>query len=139
MPKCHFNKNALYLGGCFQNQIFIWKLKEFIRKIIKINVFNLIRNINISKEFTQTKKWSNIKQKEILSEIISVDYNTSENVDIVRKQVQGKSKLVDFAENLQITDNRRYTDKKNKLQSDVFKSLASSTEEFLESGKTIYC
>ena len=82
------------------------------------------------------KKWSNIKQKEILSERISVDCNTTEMFDIERKEVQEHSKFV--GKNLQnVTDNRHYRKKQNKLYSDVVKSTDLSIEEAPESGNTI--
>ena len=82
------------------------------------------------------KKWNNIKQKEILSERISVDCNTTKKFDIERKEVQEHSKCV--GKNLQnVTDNRQYRKKQNKLYSDVAKSVDSSTEEAPECGKTI--
>ena len=84
------------------------------------------------------KKWNNIKQKEILSERISADCNTTEKFDIERKEVQEHSKFVGFAKNLQnVTDKRQYRKKQNKLYSDVVKSVDSSSEEAPESGKTI--
>ena len=75
------------------------------------------------------KKWNNIKQKEILS----VDFITTENFDIERKLVQEHSKFV--CKNLKnVTDDRHYSKKPNKLYSDVVKSVDSSIEEALESG-----
>ena len=67
-----------------------------------------------------------------------VDYNTTEKLDIKRKEMQENSKLADFTKTPQnITDNRQYRKRKTKLYSDVVKSVDSSTEEAPESRKTI--
>ena len=67
-----------------------------------------------------------------------VDYNTTEKLDIKRKEMQENSKLADFTKTPQnITDNRQYRKRKTKLYSDVVKSVDSSTEEAPGSGKTI--
>ena len=52
-------------------------------------------------EKSRLKKWNNIKQKEILSERILLDYNTAENLDIKRKIMEEDSQLPDFPKNLQ--------------------------------------
>ena len=52
-------------------------------------------------EKRRLKKWNNIKQKEILSERILLDYNTAENLDIKRKIMDEDSELPDFPKNLQ--------------------------------------
>ena len=84
------------------------------------------------------KKWNNIKQKNILLEKISVDYNTTDNLDIKRKEMQEDSKFVDFAKNLKnVTDDRQYRKRKTRLYSDVVKSVDSSTKEASESSKML--
>ena len=84
------------------------------------------------------KKWNNIKQKNILLEKISVDYNTTDNLDIKRKAMQEDSKFVDFAKNLKnVTDDRQYRKRKTRLYSDVVKSVVSSTKEASESSKML--
>ena len=84
------------------------------------------------------KKWNNIKQKNILLEKISVDYNTTDNLDIKRKAMQEDSKFVDFAKNLKnVTDDRQYRKRKTRLYSDVVKSVDSSTKEASESSKML--
>ena len=84
------------------------------------------------------KKWNNIKQKNILLEKISVDYNTTDNLDIKRKAMQEDSKFVDFAKNLKnVTDDRQYRKRKTRLYSDVVKSIDSSTKEASESSKML--
>ena len=84
------------------------------------------------------KKWNNIKQKNILLEKISVDYNTTDNLDIKRKAMQEDSKFVDFAKNLKnVTDDRQYMKRKTRLYSDVVKSVDSSTKEASESSKML--
>ena len=84
------------------------------------------------------KKWNNIKQKNILLEKISVDYNTTDNLDIKRKEMQEDSKFVDFAKNLKnVTDDRQYRKRKTRLYSDVVKSVVSSTKEASESSKML--
>ena len=84
------------------------------------------------------KKWNNIKQKNILLEKISVDYNTTDNLDIKRKAMQEDSRFVDFAKNLKnVTDDRQYRKRKTRLYSDVVKSVDSSTKEASESSKML--
>ena len=84
------------------------------------------------------KKWNNIKQKNILLEKISADYNTTDNLDIKRKAMQEDSKFVDFAKNLKnVTDDRQYRKRKTRLYSDVVKSVDSSTKEASESSKML--
>ena len=84
------------------------------------------------------KKWNNIKQKNILLEKISVDYNTTDNLDIKRKEMQEDSKFVDFAKNLKnVTNDRQYRKRKTRLYSDVVKSVDSSTKEASESSKML--
>ena len=84
------------------------------------------------------KKWNNIKQKNILLEKISVDYNTTDNLDIKRKAMQEDSKFVDFAKNLKnVTDDRQYRKRKTRLYSDVVKSVDSSTKGASESSKML--
>ena len=84
------------------------------------------------------KKWNNIKQKNILLEKISVDYNTTDNLDIKRKEMQEDSKFVDFAKNLKnVTDDRQYRKRKTRLYSDVVKSVDSSTKEASERSKML--
>ena len=84
------------------------------------------------------RKWNNIKQKNILLEKISVDYNTTDNLDIKRKAMQEDSKFVDFAKNLKnVTDDRQYRKRKTRLYSDVVKSVDSSTKEASESSKML--
>ena len=84
------------------------------------------------------KKWNNIKQKNILLEKISVDSNTTDNLDIKRKAMQEDSKFVDFAKNLKnVTDDRQYRKRKTRLYSDVVKSVVSSTKEASESSKML--
>ena len=84
------------------------------------------------------KKWNNIKQKNILLEKISADYNTTDNLDIKRKAMQEDSKFVDFAKNLKnVTDDRQYRKRKTRLYSDVVKSVVSSTKEASESSKML--
>ena len=84
------------------------------------------------------KKWNNIKQKNILLEKISADYNTTDNLDIKRKAMQEDSKFVDFAKNLKnVTDDRQYRKRKTRLYSDVVKSVVSSAKEASESSKML--
>ena len=84
------------------------------------------------------RKWNNIKQKNILLEKISVDYNTTDNLDIKRKAMQEDSKFVDFAKNLKnVTNDRQYRKRKTRLYSDVVKSVDSSTKEASESSKML--
>ena len=84
------------------------------------------------------RKWNNIKQKNILLEKISVDYNTTDNLDIKRKEMQEDSKFVDFAKNLKnVTNDRQYRKRKTRLYSDVVKSVDSSTKEASESSKML--
>ena len=84
------------------------------------------------------KKWNNIKQKNILLEKISVDYNTTDNLDIKRKEMQEDSKFVDFAKNLKnVTNDRQYRKRKTRLYSDVVKSVDSSTKEASERSKML--
>ena len=84
------------------------------------------------------KKWNNIKQKNILLEKISVDYNTTDNLDIKRKAMQEDSRFVDFAKNLKnVTDDRQHRKRKTRLYSDVVKSVDSSTKEASESSKML--
>ena len=67
-----------------------------------------------------------------------VDNNTTEKLNIKRKEVHEKSKIVDFDKNLQnIKDNRQYRKKTNKLYSDIVKSVVLSIEEAPESGNTV--
>ena len=67
-----------------------------------------------------------------------VDYNTVENLDIKRKEMQEDSKFADFPKNLQnVTDNRQYRKRGTKLYSDVVKSVDSSTEQAKENSNTI--
>ena len=67
-----------------------------------------------------------------------VDNNTTEKLDVKRKEVHEKSKIVDFDKNIQnIKDNRQYRKKKNKLYSDIVKSVVSSTDEATESENTV--
>ena len=84
------------------------------------------------------RKWNNIKQKNILLEKISVDYNTTDNLDIKRKEMQEDSKFVDFAKNLKnVTNDRQYRKRKTRLYSDVVKSVDSSTKEASERSKML--
>ena len=84
------------------------------------------------------RKWNNIKQKNILLEKISVDYNTTDNLDIKRKEMQEDSKFVDCAKNLKkVTNDRQYRKRKTRLYSDVVKSVDSSTKEASESSKML--
>ena len=67
-----------------------------------------------------------------------VDYNTVENLDIKRKEMQEDSKFADFPKNLQnVTNNRQYRKRGTKLYSDVVKSVDSSTEQAKENSNTI--
>ena len=71
-------------------------------------------------------------------EKISVDYNTTDNLDIKRKEMQEDSKFVDFAKNLKnVTNDRQYRKRKTRLYSDVVKSVDSSTKEASESSKML--
>ena len=71
-------------------------------------------------------------------EKISVDYNTTDNLDIKRKEIQEDSKFVDFSKNLKnVTDDRQYRKRKTRLYSDVVKSVDSSTKEASESSKML--
>ena len=71
-------------------------------------------------------------------EKISVDYNTTDNLDIKRKEMQEDSKFVDFSKNLKnVTDDRQYRKRKTRLYSDVVKSVDSSTKEASESSKML--
>ena len=89
-------------------------------------------------EKRRLKKWNNVKQKQILSERILVGYNTAENLDIKRKNMQEDSKFADFPKNLQnVTDNTEYRKKGTKIYSDAVKSVDLSTEEAPENSKTI--
>ena len=82
------------------------------------------------------KKWNNVKQKKILSERILVGYNTAENLDIKRKEMQEENKFVNFAKNLQnVTDNRQYRKKGTKRYGDAVKSVDSSTKEAPENNR----
>ena len=57
---------------------------------------------------------------------------------IEREEVQEKCKNIGFDKNLKnITDSPQHRKKKNKFYSDVVKSVVSSIEEALESGKTV--
>ena len=100
----------------------------------------MIRNKKFQKnlEKHRLKKWNDIKQKELLSERTLVDYNTAENLDIKRKEMQEDSKFNDFPKNLQnVTDSRQYRKRGTKRSSDVVKSVDSSTKEVPENSKTI--
>ena len=71
-------------------------------------------------------------------EKISVDYNTTDNLDIKRKEMQEDSKFVDFAKNLKnVTNDRQYRKRKTRLYSDVVKSVDSSTKEASERSKML--
>ena len=105
--------------------------KNYEDKRLQLNQKHQKFQRNLDKH--RLKKWNHIKQKEISLERISVDYNTTEKSDIERKEVKQHSKLV--IKNLQnVTDNRHYRKKQNKLYSDVVKSVDSSNEEASESG-----
>ena len=87
-------------------------------------------------EKRRLKKWNNVKQKKILSERILVGYNTAENLDIKRKEMQEENKFVNFAKNLQnVTDNRQYRKKGTKRYGDAVKSVDSSTKEAPENNR----
>ena len=80
---------------------------------MKINVFNE-KNKKFQKNLDKhhLKKRNYIKQREILLDRILVD-STTEKLDNERKEVQKKSKIVDYDKDLQnITDNRQYRKKK---------------------------
>ena len=82
---------------------------------MKINVFNE-KNQKFQKNFDKhyLKKRNYIKHREILLDRILVD-STTEKLDNERKkkEVQKKSKIVDYDKDLQnITDNRQYRKKK---------------------------
>ena len=68
-----------------------------------------------------------------------VDYNTVENMDIKRKEIQEDSKFADFPKNLRnVTEDRLYRKRGTKRYSDVVKSVDSSTEEAPENSISPY-